>query len=122
MRKLIASLAVTLIATPALATPLAPVAVSGAEAIAGAAAGSQSGATGGSSNVRQDGSNSYAGALGQSPSAINGCGKDNRFGFGLLQWSDFSDKCFNYNMAIEAENRGDYERANAWVRRADGIE
>lgn len=109
-------------ANPLVAGPVAQAAagaVAGSEAEAGAGASS----SGSVSNKGGD-TNAYGGAIGQAPTAVgNGpCGKGNKLAFGALEWTDYSDKCFNYSLAIEAERAGQYERANAWVRRADGIE
>lgn len=59
-------------------------------------------------------------ALGQAPTAVSGiCGKGNKFGFGALEWTDFSSKCFNYMIAMEAAKRGEWDLTNQWVERAD---
>ena len=134
------------LAGPALANPLA---IAGVEAVTTAVAqseatsGSVSNGTGigeGGTGVGQGGSssgsvsnhtgdtNAIGAALSQSESALSVegvCGKDNRFAFGLLQWSDYSSKCFNYQMAILAALSRDipadqrWTLANQWVERAD---
>lgn len=113
------------VAGPSLATPPI-VAAAGSEAIAGAVGtgGDATGTgTGGSVNNETGNSRALGVGLGQAPTAVSGrCGKGNKFGFGALEWTDFSSKCFQYELAIIAEQAGQYERANAWVRRADGLE
>ena len=117
---------VLLFSTSAYASPIA---VAGAQAIAGAAAEGGTGVgigEGGSSNgsvSNESGdSRSLGVALGQAPTAVSGiCGKGNQFAFGALAWTDFSSKCFNYMIAIEAAKRGEWSLANQWVERADGM-
>ena len=88
-----------------------------------------SGATGGDSSVSNDNhsgdTTSIGAALGQAPSALSPagiCGKDTRIALGALQWSDYSEMCFQFQLAIIAEQAGQYERANLWVKRAQGME
>jgi len=139
-----------LVATPALATPPI-LAVAGAQAISGATAtgvgiggeatgigtggegGSATGiGTGGNSGANSSGSvtnesgdsRSLGVALGQAPTALSVegvCGKGTKFVFGVLEWSDYSSKCFNYQIAIVAAQKGNWELANQWVERADGM-
>jgi len=111
------------IATPAFASPFA---VAGAEAVAVAAQGQgqqqgQSNENSGSINNDTGNSRSLGVALGQAPTAVSGiCGKGNKLLGGLLvEWTDFSSKCFNYMIAIEAAKQGNYELANQWVVRAE---
>ena len=117
----VASAAIVLFSTvPAMANPMA-LAAAGAAAQAESDSISQSNPT---SSSKTGDTTTIAGALGQAPTALSQsgpCGKGNKFGFGLLEWSDYSSKCFNYHMAIEAERNGQYERANEWVKRADGL-
>ena len=118
-----------IVSGPALANPIA---VAGAQAVAGAVAGSQSGAaaeggtavgTGGSSggNSTKNETTGYAVGLSQAPTAASGCLKGNKFAFGLLEWTDDSGKCENYRIAFEAARQGNWELANQWVQRADGM-
>ena len=62
-------------------------------------------------------------ALGQAPTAISAnskCGKGTKFLFGLLEWTDYSDKCFDREMAmIAASQFNNWELANQWTERAD---
>lgn len=121
------------LAGPALANPIA---VAGAQAVAGSVAESNSfagaestgvgvggGATSSSgSNSTKNETTGYAVGLSQAPTAVSGvCGKGNKFAFGALEWTDFSSKCFNYMIALEAAKRGEWELANQWVVRADGM-
>jgi len=118
---LVSAAALMLSAAPAMANPMA-LAGAGAAAQAASEAASQSDQT--STNKTGD-TTVVSGALGQAQTALSQsgpCGKGNRFLFGLLEWTDYSSKCFNYHMAIEAEHVGNHERANMWVKRADGIE
>ena len=119
---MLASLAGALSTAPANATP--PIAIAGAAAVAEANGEGGAGGAGGTSNSRTGGSNTYGGALGQAQSALSAggiCGKDTKFVFGVLQWSDYSSKCFNYHMEMIAAESGDWELANQWVKRADGM-
>ncbi len=116
------------IATPALANP--PIAIAASQAVAGAAAGGGDGtgtgigggasANGGSSSSK-DNSTAVGAALGQAPTAAHGCLKGNKFAFGLLEWTDDSSKCENYRIAFEAARQGNWDLANQWVSRADGM-
>lgn len=128
-----ASAVLALLSTPAFA--FGPAAIAGAQAAAGAVGIGEGGdggtgvgvgkggsATGGSANSHDD-STTVGVGLAQAPTAGAGpCAKGTKFAFGAVEWTDFSDKCLNYELAIIAEKAGQYERANAWVRRADGIE
>jgi len=120
-----------------------PIAVAGAAAVSQAVSGSQSGAYAGggsgtgvgvggnsdsggntSTNSSKDNSTSVGAALGQAPTALSQqgiCGKGTKFVFGALEWSDYSSKCFNYQIAIIAAEKGDWELANQWVKRADDM-
>lgn len=125
--------------TPAFA--FGPAAIAGAQAAAGAVGigeggdggtgvgvgkGGSAKASGGDSSVTNSNGNgdttSIGAALGQAPSALSPagiCGKDTRIALGVLQWSDYSSKCFNYQIAIVAAQAGNWELANQWVARAD---
>lgn len=102
-----------------------PAAVAGAQAISGAVAEGEGGSgIGGTAENNSGDTNVFGGALGQALSALSPggiCGKENRFGWGLVQWSEYSDKCFNYTIAIKAAERGEWAAANAWACRADGM-
>ena len=76
--------------------------------------------TGGASTQKND-STTAAGALGQAPSAVQGCMKETRILFGLFQWVDYSDKCALYNAATVAEQRGDVYRANVFFEQAERV-
>ena len=116
------------ITTPALASPFA---AAGVEAAAGAIASQgqgqgqgqqqgQSNENSGSVNNETGNSRALGVALGQAPTSVSGiCGKGNKFAFGALEWTDFSSKCFNYMIALEAAKQGNYDLANQWVVRAD---
>ena len=117
-------------ASYASAKPLA--AEAAASAVAGAAAQSKAGAvasptvndTSAMASKNKSETTSYGGALAQAPTALSlggFCGKGNRFLFGALEWSEYSSKCFNYMLAIQAEEAGNFERANEWVKRADDM-
>lgn len=111
-----------------------PAAAVGAQAVSGAVAEGEGGtgvgigkggsASGGTAENNSGDTNAFGGALGQALSALSPggiCGKENRFGWGFIQWSEYSDKCFNYTIAIKAAERGEWETANAWACRADGM-
>ncbi len=103
------------------------VAAAGAQAIAGAAATGGEGGTGtggsGGSATSKDNSTTVGAALGQAPTAAAGdCAKGTKGGFGVIEWTDFSDKCLNYALAMEAARQQRWDLANQWVRRADGME
>ena len=120
------------LAGPALANPIA---VAGAQAVgsvaasnsfAGAAStgvgvgGEATSSSGGNSTKNE--TTGYAVGLSQAPTAVSGvCGKGNKLAFGALAWTDFSSKCFNYMIALEAAKRGEWSLANQWVERADGM-
>lgn len=116
------ALALALSSWPALANPI--VAEAGAKALSGAlATGTGSGgdaSNGGVTNKSGD-TNALGVALGQAPTAAQGCLKGNKFAFGLLEWTDDSSKCENYRIAFEAARQGRWDLANKWVRRADGM-
>ena len=60
--------------------------------------------------------------LGQAATALSPggiCGMGIKFLFGATEWSQYSSKCFNYMIAMEAAKRGEWELANQWVIRAD---
>ena len=131
-----------IVATPALATPpwLAETAVNTVVASQAQTQGQSSTNVGinengstsgaGASSTSDNGGNSVTNksgdsralgvALSQAPTAVTGiCGKGTKFGFGALEWTDFSSKCFNYMIALEAAKQGNYDLANQWVERAD---
>ena len=127
---------VVLLSSATLANATPPfLAGEGATAIAGAASGSFSGSeasgtgvgvgeggSSSSSNSTKNDSTSVGVGLAQAPTAISGiCGKGNKFAFGALEWTDFSSKCFNYMIALEAAKRGEWDLTNQWVTRADGM-
>ena len=113
----------------------------GAVAVAGAAAGAISGSSSESTGVgtgvgvggdsssgdvsnKSGSTNLYSGAIGQAPTAVSPsghCGKGTKFGFGALEWTDYSSKCFNYHLAEIAATQGNWELANQWVVRADDM-
>jgi len=118
-------------------------AVSGSQSGAYAGGGSGTGVgvggnsdSGGNASTKssKDNSTSVGAALGQAPSAIGDCGAEVRVLFGAGQGSYYSDKCLNHRLAAineaaaanavvnnpEAANVL-YERANAWVKRADDM-
>ena len=99
-----------------------PAAVAGAQAIAGAGAIAGGGdGTGGSASTKTE-STTIGAALGQAPTAVSPnshCGKGTKFLFGALEWTDYSDKCFDRELAMIAAARGEWELANQWVERAD---
>lgn len=118
----------------ASATPL--VATAGAQALAGAVAGGgeggegggggtgigQGSGTGGSSSNTTGDTKALGLGIAQAPTAVSGiCGKGNKVGFGAFEFTDFSSKCFNYMIAMEAAKRGEWALANQWVERADGM-
>lgn len=86
------------------------------------AAAKAAGGRGGSSSTKTEGS--VGAALGQAATALSVegvCGKGTKLAFGALEWSDYSSKCFNYQLAIIAAQHGQWENANRWVERADGM-
>jgi hypothetical protein len=107
----------------------------------GFGAGGSSNGTGGSSGGNQLTSKSGdTTALGfsfnQAATALSAagiCGKGSKFGFGAVEWSDYSSKCFDYHMAMQAQQAGLqaaiagnpdladklFTSANEWVARAD---
>lgn len=134
MKKLFATTAVALLlSAPAFASPMTAIAAADALAAAQADADAKAAAigaakngdvTGGDTTSKTKTGDTVAAALGQAPSALSPsgiCGKDNRFAFGALQWSDYSSKCFNYQIAIIAAQAGNWTLANQWVERADGM-
>lgn len=76
--------------------------------------------TGGDSTQKND-STTAAAALGQAPSAVQGCMKETRILFGLFQWADYSDKCALYTAALAAEQRGDVYRSNVFFEQAERV-
>ncbi len=132
---IVATVIVTLSA-PAFA--FGPAAVAGAQAVSGAIADADATGVGIGGNQRQGqgqssdnsvtnksgDSTSVGAALAQAPTALSVggiCGKGTKFVFGALEWSDYSSKCFNYMIAMEAAKRGEWSLANQWVERADGM-
>lgn len=99
--------------------------------IGGGGTGVGGGGTGTSGSSSDTGDNTtIAGALGQAMSALSVggiCGKDSKFAFGLVQWSDYSSKCFNYTIAIEIARDHSipvaerFDLVNMWVERADSM-
>lgn len=129
--RILAGALVALVSTPALANPLL---IAGAESFAaqnqkqlqdqgqdqGQAQGQKQ--TGGNVQNKTDGS--VGAALGQAATALSVegvCGKGTKIAFGALEWSDYSSKCFNYQIALMAAQSGEWELANEWVQRADGM-
>lgn len=111
-----AALAATF-ASPAMA--FGPVAAAGALSAANADADANSRATGGSASSKDD-STTVGVGLGQAPTAgSDWCAKGTKFGFGALEWTDYSSKCMQFRLAIIAEQAGNHERANLWVQRAE---
>ena len=112
-----------LVATPAFAN--GPIAVAGALANAEQYQSQLQGQGQSSDNSvtnRSGGDSRALGlALGQAPTAAYGCLKGNRIVFGLIEWTDDSSKCENYAIARIAANRGEWDLANQWVSRADGL-
>lgn len=104
------------IATPALATP--PVAIAGAHAGAAALSGSAGGDS--STSVRQGGSSTYAGALGQAPLGVTGCLASTRILFGLVETSWTAEDCLAMEAAKVAIQAGDINLAREMIGRAIG--
>lgn len=141
MKHLLATTALALVVMTGQAGATPPiVAAAGAGALSSSQAGALAGAeatgvgtgvgTGGDASagstgsVKNESGDTVAAALGQAPSALSVegvCGKDNRFAFGAIQWSDYSSKCFNYQLALIAAQTGNWTLANQWVERADGM-
>ena len=96
-----------------------------ASAVAEQAQGQQQGQDQSSSNSNSthNDSTTVGAALGQAPTAVSPnskCGKGTKFFFGLLEWTDYSDKCFDREMAmIAAAQYNNWELANQWTTRAD---
>ena len=83
---------------------------------------STAGTSGAVSNTNKYGDSRALGvALGQSPTAAAGCLKGTKIAFGLLEWTDASAMCSNYEIAKIAAQAGQWELANQWACRADGM-
>jgi hypothetical protein len=123
-----------------------PIASAGASAVAGAIAEQGQGQTQGQSqgleNYSAQGqgqgqksnnsvtnktgdSRSLGVALGQAATAAQGCLKGTKFLFGLLEWTDVSDKCVYFQQAAIAETAAatsrDNDEANFWLTRSNEL-
>ena len=118
MRTLIlAATTAVFMSSAAYANPVTAVAV--AEQLQG----QQQGQEAMNSNSTHNESTTVGAALGQAPTAVSPnskCGKGTKFLFGALEWTDYSDKCFDREMAmIAASQYNNWELANQWTERAD---
>jgi len=125
MKRVVLALGLLAFVPVAHANPI--VASAAASAVAGAASeggDAYQGQGQSSNNSSKSDTTSVGAALAQAPTALSNagiCGKGTKFIFGALEWSDYSSKCFNYMIAMEAAKRGQWELANQWVIRADGM-
>lgn len=116
MRTLILAATTAIMFSGAAYANPAAVAIAGAEAVQGQDASSSN-----TTSTHND-TTTVGAALGQAPTAVSPnshCGKGTKFLFGALEWTDYSDKCFDRELAMIAATRGEWELANQWVVRAD---
>lgn len=109
-------------ATPLLAATLTQQTLAGAAAQADAdARANAKGGAGGSVQNQTDGGFNLGLGISQAPTAGTGeCAKGTKIAAGLLEWTDFSDKCLHWKLAAIAASQGHWELANQWVLRAEG--